>query len=59
MINGGHHNPEPESPDPYTRRRVKFRATLENLRQRLVAAREPERGILADLIDALEDLLGV
>ena len=46
-------------PDPYGGRRAKFRATLEGLRRRLPAAAEPERGILADLIDALEELLGV
>lgn len=46
--------------DAYARRRVRFRATLEDLRRRLAAVTDPEqRGILADLIDALEELLAV
>lgn len=47
-------------PDPYAGRRAKFRERAEEIRRRLPEVTDPvQRRIDADLIDMLEDLLGV
>jgi hypothetical protein len=58
VING-HHSTEPSPPD-YVRRRKTFAEAMERQRERLPFIDDPvARTMMADMIDALEELLGV
>lgn len=57
-INGHHADAAP--PDPFGRRRARFRDRMEELRKRLPFVDDPAaRAIMAGIIDELEELLRV